>query len=223
MLAGMDTTRPDASLLPLTRLIAAGCLACVLAMGAIAVSMRVSQEEFEAVWPALDYAARLREVEPLLRVVMAIDTLFLALYSAFFVLFPYVHREGAVTLLARLGAAAMLATAVLDMVEDHHILAMARTAALGAPVDLASIAWQQAESQVKFNVSYVGLLLLGLGLPRRDALERGFALSIALPLPLLGALMWAAPPSWSPMLSLVRLLFFVGGFAGALVVLSRRR
>lgn len=205
------------------RWLALACIACLVVMAATTFVTGVSQEEFEVVRSVDDYGARIAASEPVLRILMATDALFLSLYAGFFVVLVGVHREGAITWAARAAMVTLLAVAVLDAVEDHHILALARAATLGHGPTMEQIVWQQVESQTKFNLSYVGLVLLGLGLPRRDRLERVFAAAIAWPVPLLGALMWAAGPAFEGLLSFVRWAFFACGFAGAFVVASPSR
>lgn len=203
--------------------LALACILCLLAMTAITLTTGVSQEQLEVVRTIDDYRGRLVAGEPVLRVLMAIDTLFLALYAAFFVAFADVHREGRPTVAVRIGVAALLAVAVLDVIEDHHILALARAAVLGESPSMGSILFQHVESQTKFAISYAGLIFLGIGLPRRDRVERAFALSLAGPLPVLGSVIWSLGPPVEAPLALVRAALFVSGFVGAIAILSRDR
>ena len=57
----------------------------------------ISQEEFEVVRSVEDYGARIAASEPVLRILMATDALFLSLYAGFFVVLVGVHKEGAIT------------------------------------------------------------------------------------------------------------------------------
>lgn len=204
----------------LARGLALAATACLVAMVAITFATGVSQEHFEMVRPLATYGADLARAAPSLRAIIAVDTLFLSLYALFFVVFARVVGEG--NILLRLGVAAIVVTAALDAVEDHHILAMAAAALDGRMPSAAAVDAQQWLSQVKFNVSYFGLLAFGLGLPRRTRLERAFAWSIALVLPLLGSLIWAMPLDREPPLDAARWAAFVAGFVGALVLLRRR-
>jgi hypothetical protein len=63
----------------------------------------------------------------------------------------------------------MLAVAVLDMIEDHHLLAVAKAAEAGLPVDGTMLELQHVLSQVKFHLSYLALAFLALGAAARDA------------------------------------------------------
>ena len=62
-----------------------------------------------------------------------------------------------------MGVRAMLAVAVLDMIEDHHLLAVAKAAEAGLPVDGTMLELQHVLSQVKFHLSYLALAFLALG------------------------------------------------------------
>lgn len=217
------TATEDEPAWSLVTALAVACIACLLVMLGITLATGVSQEQLEVVRSVDDYRARLVANEPVLRFLMAVDTLFLALYAAFFVVFVGVHRDGRPTAIARLGVGALLGVALLDAIEDHHILALARAAVAGEPPNVSAIVWQHVESQTKFALSYAGLLFVGLGLPRRDRFERLFALSLAIPLPLLGAVIWAAGPALEAPLALVRVVFFLAGFVGAIARRERTR
>jgi hypothetical protein len=217
------------------RALALAAIACLVAMVTITLATGVSQEFFEMVRPVDVYGSALARAAPSLRAIIGIDTLFLSLYALFFVVFAQrlvdYHRrpaseepagDGAPNLLLRLGVTAIVVTAFLDAVEDHHILAMAQAAGDGRWPTTAAIDAQQLLSQLKFNVSYFGLFAFGLGMPRRSGVERVIAWSIALVMPLLGAVLWALPLGCEPPLDLARWAAFVAGFAGALVLLRGR-
>lgn len=199
------------------------------AMVAITAATGVSQEMFEVIRP--DYAAAIGEAAPALRVVVALDTLFLLCYAPQFALLVQAFGVASVPL-ARLGVRLMLAVAVLDMIEDQHLLVMARAAsaalargevlgAFGAGIDEATVRMQQVLSQTKFLVSYLALGAIALGLPRRAASERRLAWLIGVPLPLMGALGWAVP-ELEDALNVGRWLGFFGGFAAAIATLRAR-
>jgi hypothetical protein len=208
--------------------IALSVVAMVLlaAMVAITAVTGVSQEEFEVLRP--DYAAAIGAAAPTLRVVVALDTLFLLCYAPQFALLVQALGVAAAPM-ARLGVRLMLAVAVLDMIEDQHLLAMARAAeaalahggALGAGLDETTLRLQQVLSQTKFLVSYLALGAIALGLPRTTARERRLAWLIGVPLALLGALQWAAPPLEAA-LNVGRWIGFFGGFAAAIATLAPR-
>lgn len=190
-------------------------IALLTAMIALTAVTGVSQEAFEAVGP--DYGARIAAAAPALRVIVGLDTGFLIVYTLFFVLFA--RAQGvAEQPLVRLGVRMMIAVAVLDMIEDHHLLALARVAIGGGAIDELSIRAQHVLSQTKFSLSYLGLAMIALGLPRTTPRERAFAWLLGAPLPILGVVQWAAP-ALEVALDVGRWAGFVSGFAGAILVL----
>lgn len=203
---------PDA--IRATRALAILSMLLLTAMVAITAATGVSQEQFEIVRP--DYATAIASARGPLRAIIALDALFLITYAAFFVMLPRAFGVAADGLV-RLGVGALLAVAVLDMIEDHHLLALAR----GALVDDGALRFQHVLSQVKFHLSYLGLALLALGLPRAQPSERALAFALGVPLPVLGAVLWGVP-ALEPTLNVARWLAFLGGFGGALFVLRRR-
>lgn len=200
------------------RALAGLAIVTLTAMVAITAATGVSQEQFE-IWRG-DYADAIVAAHGPLRAIIAIDAVFLIAYAAFFILLPRALGV-AVDGLIRLGVGALLAVAVLDMIEDHHLLALARSAAAGAAIDDATIRAQHVLSQVKFHLSYLGLALFALGLPRDHVRVRAFAWALGVPLPVLGAVLWGIP-ALEPVLYAGRWLAFLGGFVGALAIVRRR-
>jgi hypothetical protein len=215
-----DMTRPH-PLSDTAQLLAVASAAILVTMILLTAVTGVAQEPFEVVRPLDAYLASLRASAPSLRIILAADALFIAAYAAFFVTFSRAVAAHGTPDLLRLGTTLLLLTAALDAVEDQHLFALARSVELGEEITLTTLRAQHLLSQTKFHVSYVGLVLFGLGLPRRDAVERAFALSVALPVPILGAILWAAPPALDMPLSVARWFGFLGGFAGAILVLRR--
>lgn len=199
------------------RALACAAIVTLCAMIVTSLATGVTQEQFETV--RVGYREAIIVAAKPLRTVIALDTVFLIVYSAFFVMLVRalgVSGSGVV----RLGVGALLATAVLDMIEDHHLLALTQAALDGAAIDDATVRFQHVLSQVKFHISYLGLAFVALGLPRRTARERGFAWALGVPLPILGAIIWGTPAS-AATLDVARWVGFLAGFAGAIVVLRR--
>jgi len=183
----------------------------VFALVGVAVATGVSQEYFEGVHPAPEYTSRIVAAVSALRLDFAIDNIFILAYGSFFVGLAIVLYRFADATLVSLGLAAMIGTAVLDMVENHHILAMADSAVLGIPLSEGEIRLQAVMSLVKFHLSCLGALLLAGAFPRTTALGRwavGFLLGYAF----FGVLILSAPPGWLDLLALVRTVFFVIAF-----------
>jgi hypothetical protein len=199
-------------------LLASGLLATMMLL---TLATGVAQEPFEAVRGLAEYRALMLRGAPTLRAILSVDALFIAAYTGFFVTYAKLVEAHATRALLRLGLLALLTTAVLDIVEDQHLFALSKTLELGEEVGFGTLRAQHLLSQTKFHVSYVGLFLFGLGLPRRDAWERAFAFAVAVPIPVLGSLLWIAPARYEFPLSVGRWFGFLVGFAGALVLLRR--
>jgi hypothetical protein len=183
----------------------------VFALVGIAIATGVSQEYFEGQHPVPEYTKRIAAAVSALRLDFAIDNVFILAYGSFFVGLSIVLRRYADASLVNLGLAAMLATAVLDMVENHHITAMADAAVLGLPLSEGEIRLQAILSLLKFHMSCFGALLLAAAFPRINTLSRwavGFLLSYAF----FGVLILSAPPAWLDLLALIRTVFFVIAF-----------
>lgn len=211
-----------ASLVRLASRLAIAAIALLVVMVSITLVTGVAQEPFELVRPLDAYVAALSRGTPALRLVLAADTLFVGVYAALFVTLAALAAPHGTRPLLRLGLYALLGTALLDIVEDQHLFALTRAIEAGDSLTPALLRAQHTLSQSKFHLSYVGLFLFGLGLPRRDAFERAFSAAIALPLPLLGALLWIAPPTFEMPLNVARWGSFLAGFALTLAWLARR-
>jgi hypothetical protein len=158
-------------------LLAIATAAPLAAMVAITLNTGAAQEPHEHFALPDVYAARLLEHPAALRWVFALDIGFVILYTAFFAaLAGYLRSRGRP--FASLALGAMLLVALLDIVEDHHILAMLDGAELGVIPSAWQITFQSVESATKFSVSFVSLVLFGLAIPRDTKL--GLALSLFL-------------------------------------------
>jgi hypothetical protein len=146
-------------------------------MMAVTLATGVTQEAHEWYAPPAEYAKGLVEHPGALRLLFGLDVAFLVLYTGFFVVLADLLRKlGRPFALLALGF--MLATAVLDVLEDHHILTMLDMAVRGQLPSDAQIAGQQVPSSTKFTVSYIALFLFGLAMPRDRKL--GIALMLFL-------------------------------------------
>jgi len=202
--------------------LALAALVCLLAMVTITLGSGVSQETFEIVRAPDRYAAQLVAHAGTLRLLFAIDAAFLVIYAVLFVELGRAFVTAATRALILVAVGALLATAVLDMVEDHHILAMLYGAELGAVPSSGELALQHTLSQVKFNLSYLGLFGLGLSVPRDTRAGRALAALLTVGVLAQCVAIYAAPVARLPILDLVRWLGFVVGFA-LVIALARRR
>jgi hypothetical protein len=202
-----------------SRPIALAAMACLVAMGAISLVSGVSQETFEIVRPPAVFAADLREHAGAVRALFGIDAIFLVLYTVFFVLFAQRLATERTRSWVTVGLVFMLATSLLDMAEDHHILSLLYAVELGQQPTWEQLGFQHTLSAVKFHLSYVGLFLFGLAVPRAHWTGVALALLLTVGTVLQGAWLYAAPPAMLPTGNLGRLAGFLAGFALALPLL----
>ncbi|MBV8605675.1 MAG: hypothetical protein JO224_13390 [Pelomonas sp.] len=187
--------------------------ALVLGMLAIFVFTGVGQDPLQYVHPAADYARLLLADPPVLRATIGLDNLFIVAYGAVFVLMvSLAWRDAGARLLLGTALALLMGLALLDMVENFHFLAMLASAEQGHPPGDAEIAWQATESMLKFHVSYLGLCLLGLGLPRADMKQRLLAKLLVFVQWPVGVAIYVLPQSIAVPLVFVRFAFFLASF-----------
>jgi hypothetical protein len=197
--------------------------ALALCMLALALVTHVAQEYFELVHPASVYASALVDQDGPLRLAFSFDNLFLLAYSTFFALFCVERWERAPRLLVIFVAVFGLSVAVLDMVENHHILTMLAQAKAGVPPTPGEISFQVFESAIKFHLSYLALIFAAFIYPRETLLGRLVAVGTGVGYPLLGVAIFTAPMDFVPLLSLGRVLFFVVGLAASGVIYAQAK
>jgi len=186
--------------------------ACAMVVGMLAIYLvtGVGQDPLQFVRPPDEYALLLTKSPTALRACLAMDNLFIVFYSATFVaLGAILHRAGAARLILFTAVGLLLFLALLDMAENFHFMVMLARAEAGIPPSSEEIAAQVWESLLKFHVSYLGLFLLGLALPRRTPAERALSnLSLFVQLPV-GVLIYVTPQAVSVPLVFVRFAYFV--------------
>jgi hypothetical protein len=173
----------------------------------------VSQETFEIARAPRVYATELRQFATPLRALFALDSVFLVLYATLLVQFALRVRTPATRVLTAIAIGAVLVTAVLDMIEDHAILAMLRLAERDIDPSAGQIAVQHVVSQVKFHVGYLGLFVLGLTIPRTTRANTVLAWLLTAGTLVQGAWLYAAPDSALPAGNVGRWAGFLVGFA----------
>jgi hypothetical protein len=201
--------------------ILAGLLAA--AMAVLAFSTGVTQEYFEAIHPAQKYAEMLVQQATALRIAFSLDNLFLLAYSGFFLWFAIERRGKADPLACHVLVGSLLFAALLDAVENFHILAMLNRAELGQLPSDGEITLQYVLSAVKFTAGYFVAVIFGILYPRDTILARIVGASTAIVFPILGVLVFTTPPPWSDLCGLGRFLFFVLGFFLSAIVYRNRR
>ena len=181
----------------------------------------IGQDPLQYMHPVPEYTAILLRNPPVLRAAIGLDNLFIVLYSTMFLGLGAVLWQRA-RLRAVLGVALALlaATAILDLFENMHFLAMIAAASQGMAIDAGRVGLQVWESLVKFHLSYLGLFLLSFVLPRETAVERALVLLLRwVQLPV-GLLVYLTPPSIAVPLVMARFAFFL--VASTLVALAFR-
>jgi hypothetical protein len=204
-------------------LVLAGATAAVLVtMAAVSIATGVSQEPHEHYAPAADYAASLLANPGALRLVFGLDVGFLILYTAFFAaLSGHLYALGRP--FARLAFAAMVGTAVLDIVEDQHILMLLDLAERKQPLSEASIAFQQVLSSTKFSVSYIALFMYGLSVPRDTRIGLVLSLFLTIGTVINAIADYSIPPGSHAQFDNGRPIGFLIGFALAVLWLRQSR
>ena len=187
-------------------------LGILIVMTVISLATGASQEPHEHFALPELYAVGLLEHAGALRAVFALDIAFLVLYTSFFAaLAKYLGERGRP--FVRLALGFMLATAVLDIIEDHHIVSMLDGTEAGTLPSATEILVQSVISSTKFSLSYLSLVLFGIAIPRVSKL--GWVLSIFLTAgTLISAVIgYALPPSAAHGFDQGRWVGFVLGFA----------
>jgi len=183
----------------------------LVVMIAVTIVTGANQEAHEHYQVPLEYAKGLLEKPGPLRLVFALDVAFLVLYTAFFAAFAeHLRKLGAP--FVRLALGAMIATAMLDVLEDHHILTLLARAEAGHALDDSSIALKAVISSCKFTLSYLSLVLFGLGIPRTTKLGWVLAAFLVIGTLVTAVVDYAAPPEWRHQLDGGRGVGFLVGF-----------
>lgn len=122
-----------------------------------------------------------------------------------------------------LGFGAMLATCILDIIEDHHILAMLESVEHRVlPAD-SSIAWQATASATKFSILYLSLVAFGLAVPRTTKIGLALCLFLVVGTLVSGVIGYASPPEFQRSFESGRWVGFLIGFGLAIAWLRCHR
>jgi hypothetical protein len=191
--------------------------AIVLVMvAAILATGFFSQEFFELAPSPASVADQLRD-QPLhtlgLRLNLGLDNLFIVVYSAFFVFLAVRLRTLLSPAIVAVALAALLLTALLDAVENHHIMLMLHDFQHGAPISADELQWQMLVSNLKFHASYVGAFLFAFGFYRLGGLARVIAALVWFGYVPLGMITFVVPVELVTPFALARTVFFVLVFA----------
>jgi hypothetical protein len=177
------------SALPLRRA-ATGSAILLTTLCTLTFVTKVSQQWFEWVHAPDAYAAKLLHGATALRVIIALDDVFIALYVATAILFVQFLggvRKSPLYLVAMVFG---VVAGVLDLEENHHLLALLRVAEAGLPVPLEDILRRSDLSQLKWMLGHASFALIGLAMqPKRMEAHLFRASLVFVQLPI-GALTW---------------------------------
>jgi hypothetical protein len=170
----------------------------------------VGQDPLQYLHPVPEYTAILLKNPPVLRAAIGLDNLFIVAYSTMFLgLGALLWRRTAWRAVLGVALALLAATAVLDLFENMHFLAMIAASTQGLEIGAGEIGLQVWESLVKFHLSYLGLFLLSFVLPRETAVERALVVLLRwVQLPV-GLLIYLTPPPIAVPLVMARFAFFL--------------
>ena len=203
--------RDDEATLRTASLLAAVLLAILCGLVA---TTGVSQQTFEWVAPPSVYGDGLAGDATWLRVIIGIDDLFIAAYvTATLVLANRLARFGwsaAPVTIAALG----LAAGLLDLHENHELLALVRWVEGGGTVEAETIVTRSELSQLKWMLGHLAFVLVGACWSGRGLIDRILVVSLVFVQLPLGAATWAlADPSWIAVATWARYASFLAGFA----------
>jgi hypothetical protein len=183
----------------------------VLILIGLNVFSGVSQEYFESMHPAQEYAERIAREAGTLNLTFTVDNLFVLSYATFFIGLGILFQSRSHAFVVKLGIGSMLLVAFLDSLENHHITAMAQAALSGVPLLNEEIRAQVILSSLKFHVSCFGALLFAVIVSKESRLGRIIGW-LFLGYGVAGVLVLTSPPSLLLTLALLRTAFFVMSF-----------
>jgi hypothetical protein len=181
----------------------------VLAQISLYFATGVGQDPLQFYHAPADYQQLLLHDPSALRAVMACDNCFVIAFSTLFLALSSVSLRTGTRGLAYAAHGCMLLTGLLDMTENFHFMTMLQAVEHGAALSTTEISFQVWESLLKFHVSYLGVALLSLALPRATAGERALSFAMRwLNVPV-GVLIYCVPAPLSAALLFARFGFFV--------------
>jgi hypothetical protein len=146
-----------------------------------------------------------------LRLNLGFDNLFIVIYAAYFTVLAVRFQSTVDARIITVALSSILLTALLDAIENHHILTMIHSVQQGLPVTTSESQLQMVLSNVKFHSSYLALVLFSLGFLREGGLGRliAWVLWLYVALELVSRVM---PAEYGRPFALGRTLFFVTSF-----------
>ena len=153
---------------------------------ALQLGTGASQHVFELVHPPELYARLLLEKAAWLKPIFVLDDLFIGCYVAASLLAALALPRGPLTWVA---VALVGAAGLLDLEENHHLLALLDAAAAGLPLEPAQLIRRMDLSSVKWALGHLGLAAFAGLVPGRALPARAFrvaAVAVQLPVGLAG-------------------------------------
>lgn len=211
---------------PLNRAIT---LSAALAMSAIVALLLmfllagIGQDPLQFAQSPEVYAGILSRNPPLLRLVIGLDNAFIVFYwTMFAALGTRLAKDGAARGLVIAATGLLSLTALLDLLENMHFLAMIGMVGKGATIAAPEITIQITESLLKFHASYVGLFMLSFVLPAGTRLENLLAFLLRWVHWPIGIAIYAGPEWLTKPLVLVRFALFLASLMLIFLIYSRR-
>ncbi|MEM9070836.1 MAG: hypothetical protein AAGE52_20170 [Myxococcota bacterium] len=172
----------------------------------------VSQQWFEWARAPELYASQLQHDATWLRAIIAVDDLFILAYvSASLLLAERLQPRWTPQTLLLAGGA--LAAGVLDLHENHQLLALLHQAEPGGEISPEVIADRSTWSQLKWLLGHLAFVSAGLAMRARSPLARVLQAALLGVQPVLGTLCWTVTAEpWPSLLVWSRYGAFVSGF-----------
>ena len=166
-----------------SRMVVASALASaglLILMVGIGFSSGVSQQYFELVTDLNVYAAQMLEGAAMLRLILALDNVFIACYCTMLIaLIARVWDNRLVIPLLVILSASLLG-GFLDYVENHHILSMLLSLENGIQLNAEQVQSQMVQSALKWHLAYFSFFLLGCLLQAKGFVQTVFKYSLIL-------------------------------------------
>ena len=153
---------------------ALGAGSLLLIMVLYGINTGVSQQTFEIIQTSSNYTEALLNSATPLRVILGLDSIFIALYSTTIILLVIALKNSQNLLLLSIVLIAGLSGGALDYLENHHILTMLTAAELGIPLENTEIKQQMVASMLKWHLAYFVFFLVAYVIQPQNTLEKLF-------------------------------------------------
>lgn len=197
--------------------------AAVAGLFVLYVATGIGQDSLQVVSTSADYAAILLQDPAALKVVLGLDNLFILFYLPMFVVLGAVlQRWNAPRTVMMAATALLIATGILDLLENMHFRTLLNSAELGITISQGAIDLQVWESLVKFHISYLGLFLLSFALPQDTMIEKALCFAFRWLQASIGILIYVVPAAAMPPLLVGRFAFFCVALLAIGAIFRRR-